>query len=167
MVPWDGYTLGKMFRVLVIDDEEDVLRAVRRRLEREGYDVSTAASSAEGIQLIGAGDRPFDVIVTDMSMEDPDSGLRVLQAAFSRDLLAEVIVMTAYGNVANAVECMRYGAYDYIEKNTPTVDAYEQLAQKIEKALDQRRRDVRAVAMWQRVADQVKSRQASRDATDA
>lgn len=156
-----------MFRVLVIDDEEDVLRAVRRRLEREGYDVSTAASSAEGIQLIGAGDRPFDVIVTDMSMEDPDSGLRVLQAAFSRDLLAEVIVMTAYGNVANAVECMRYGAYDYIEKNTPGVDAYEQLAQKIEKALDQRRRDVRAVAMWQRVADQVKSRQASRDATDA
>jgi len=156
-----------MFRVLVIDDEEDVLRAVRRRLEREGYEVSTAANSAEGIQLIGAGDRPFDVIVTDMSMEDPDSGLRVLQAAFSRDLLAEVIVMTAYGNVANAVECMRYGAYDYIEKNTPGVDAYEQLAQKIEKALDQRRRDVRAVAMWQRVADQVKSRQASRDATDA
>lgn len=156
-----------MFRVLVIDDEEDVLRAVRRRLEREGYEVSTATSSAEGIQLIGAGDRPFDVIVTDMSMEDPDSGLRVLQAAFSRDLLAEVIVMTAYGNVANAVECMRYGAYDYIEKNTPGVDAYEQLAQKIEKALDQRRRDVRAVAMWQRVADQVKSRQASRDAADA
>lgn len=156
-----------MFRVLVIDDEEDVLKAVRRRLEREGYEVDTAPSSAEGIKLIGGGDRPFDVIVTDMSMEDPDSGLRILQAAFSRDLLAEVIVMTAYGNVANAVECMRYGAYDYIEKNTPGVDAYEQLAKKIETALDQRRRDVRAVAMWQRVADQVKSRQTSRDAADA
>jgi len=156
-----------MFRVLVIDDEEDVLKAVRRRLEREGYEVDTAPSSVEGIKLIGGGDRPFDVIVTDMSMEDPDSGLRVLQAAFSRDLLAQVIVMTAYGNVANAVECMRYGAYDYIEKNTPGVDAYEQLAKKIETALDQRRRDVRAVAMWQRVADQVKSRQTSRDAADA
>ncbi len=156
-----------MFRVLVIDDEEDVLKAVRRRLEREGYEVDTAPSSVEGIKLIGDGERPFDVIVTDMSMEDPDSGLRVLQAAFSRDLLAEVIVMTAYGNVANAVECMRYGAYDYIEKNTPGVDAYEQLAKKIQTALDQRRRDVRAVAMWQRVADQVKSRQTSRDAADA
>lgn len=156
-----------MFRVLVIDDEEDVLKAVRRRLEREGYEVDTAPSSVEGIKLIGGGERPFDVIVTDMSMEDPDSGLRVLQAAFSRDLLAEVIVMTAYGNVANAVECMRYGAYDYIEKNTPGVDAYEQLAKKIQTALDQRRRDVRAVAMWQRVADQVKSRQTSRDAADA
>lgn len=156
-----------MFRVLVIDDEEDVLKAVRRRLEREGYEVDTAPSSVEGIKLIGGGERPFDVIVTDMSMEDPDSGLRGLQAAFSRDLLAEVIVMTAYGNVANAVECMRYGAYDYIEKNTPGVDAYEQLAKKIQTALDQRRRDVRAVAMWQRVADQVKSRQTSRDAADA
>ena len=38
---------------------------------------------------------PFDLIVTDMSMEDPDSGLRVLQAAFSRDLFAEVIVLAS------------------------------------------------------------------------
>lgn len=136
-------------------------------MEREGHEVVTAPNSKEGIALIGGGERPFDVIVTDMSMEDPDSGLRVLQAAFSRDLLAQVIVMTAYGNVANAVECMRYGAFDYIEKNTPGVDAYEQLANKTEKALDQRRRDVRAVAMWQRVADQVKTQQAGRDATDA
>lgn len=161
-----GYTLAEMYRVLVIDDEEDVLKAVRRRLEREGYEVATAASSAEGIRLIGEGERPFDAIVTDMSMEDPDSGLRVLQAAFTRDLLAQVIVMTAYGNVANAVECMRFGAYDYIEKNVPGVDAYEQLAQKIASALEQRRRDVRAVAMWQRVADHVKSRQAARDEDD-
>lgn len=151
----------------MIDDEEDVLKAVRRRLEREGYEVETADTSAEAIRLIGGGDRPFDAIVTDMSMEDPDSGLRVLQAAFSRDLLAQVIVMTAYGNVANAVECMRYGAYDYIEKNTPGVDAYEQLSEKIGKAIEQRRRDVRAVAMWQRVADQVRSPQAGRNANDA
>lgn len=156
-----------MFRVLVIDDEEDVIKAVRRRLEREGFEVVTAPNSQEGIHLIGGGERPFDAIVTDMSMEDPDSGLRVLQAAFSRDLLAQVIVMTAYGNVANAVECMRYGAFDYIEKNVPGIDAYEQLAQKLQSALEQRRRDVRAVAMWQRVADQVKSQQAGQDATGA
>ena len=60
-----------------------------------------------------------------MSMDTPEAGLQVLHAAFTRDLFAEVIVMTAFGNVANAVECMRRGAFDYIEKNAPGVDAYE------------------------------------------
>lgn len=141
-----------MSRVLVIDDEEAVLSAVRRRLDRAGYQVTTAENSEAGIELIGSVDEPFEVIVTDMSMEDPDSGLRVLQAAFSRDLFAEVIVMTAYGNVANAVECMRRGAFDYIEKNSPGVDAYEMLALKVDQAMERRRRDVQTIALWERAA---------------
>lgn len=141
-----------MGRILVIDDEEDVLRSVRRRLEREGHQVEAANSSVEGINRILRDEWVFDAIVTDMSMENPDSGLEVLQAAFSRDLFAEVIVMTAYGNVANAVECMRRGAFDYIEKNAPGVDAYEMLAIKVDHALDRRRRDVQTVALWERAA---------------
>jgi DNA-binding NtrC family response regulator len=141
-----------MCRVLVIDDEEDVLNAVRRRLEREGYKVQAANSSEEGIGLILNSEKPFDAIVTDMSMEDPDAGLKVLNAAFSRDLFAEVIVMTAYGNVANAVECMRRGAFDYIEKNSPGLDVYEMLAIKIAQALDRRLQDVRTIAAWERAA---------------
>jgi len=137
---------------LVIDDEEAVLSAVRRRLERAGYQVTTAENSEAGIELVGSTEEPFEVIVTDMSMEDPDSGLRVLQAAFSRDLFAEVIVMTAYGNVANAVECMRRGAFDYIEKNSPGVDAYEMLALKVDQAMERRRRDVQTIALWERAA---------------
>lgn len=148
----DGYTDSCMGRILVIDDEEDVLRSVRRRLEREGHQVEAANSSVEGINRILRDEWVFDAIVTDMSMENPDSGLEVLQAAFSRDLFAEVIVMTAYGNVANAVECMRRGAFDYIEKNAPGVDAYEMLAIKVDHALDRRRRDVQTVALWERAA---------------
>lgn len=139
-------------RVLVIDDEEGVLNSIRRRLERGGYSVSTANSAAEGIDALNSADRPFDVIVTDMSMDNPNSGLDILNAAFARDLFAEVIVMTAYGNVANAVECMRRGAFDYIEKNSPGVDAYEILAMKIDQAMDRRRRDVRTVELWERAA---------------
>lgn len=141
-----------MGRVLVIDDEEDVLRAVTRRLTREGHHVEAEPGSEPGIQRILNDEKVFDVIVTDMSMENPDSGLEVLQAAFSRDLFAEVIVMTAYGNVANAVECMRRGAFDYIEKNAPGVDAYEMLAIKVDHAMDRRRRDVQTVALWERAA---------------
>lgn len=141
-----------MSRVLVIDDEESVAAAVARRLQREGYVVSTAENSEEGIRMIGEAETPFDVIVTDMSMENPDSGLQVLQAAFARDLFAEVVVMTAYGNVANAVECMRRGAHDYIEKNAPGVDVYDMLAMKVNTAMDQRRRNVQTIALWERAA---------------
>jgi DNA-binding NtrC family response regulator len=142
-----------MCRVLVIDDETDVLLAVSRRLEREGYEVTPASNSEQGIEKILTAPKPYDVIVTDMSMENPASGLEVLQASFSRDLFAEVLIMTAYGSVGNAVECMRRGAFDYIEKNVPGVDAYELLAIKIGQAMEQRRRDLRTVQQWERAAE--------------
>ncbi len=129
-----------------------MLHAVRRRLERNGLEVTTAGSAAEGSEKIASAEKAYDVIVTDMSMDEPNSGLDVLQAAFARDLFAEVIVMTAYGNVGNAVECMRRGAFDYIEKNTPGVDAYEILTMKIDQAMERRRRDVRTVELWERAA---------------
>lgn len=141
-----------MVRVLVIDDEEGVLKAIQRRLERHGLTVTAASTAAEGIALILDSEPAFDVIVTDMSIEDPDSGLRVLTSAFSRDLFAEVIVMTAYGNVTNAVECMRRGAFDYLEKNVPGIDAYELLTIKIDNALERRRQDVRTIERWERAA---------------
>lgn len=154
---------GPMYRILVIDDEDEVRAGVKRRLEREGYAVTTAESADEGIELIKK-EEPFDVIVTDMSIEDPEAGLRILTAAFTVDLLAEVIVMTAYGNVANAVECMRRGAYDYIEKNQPGVDTYEILIMKIEQAMEQRRHDMRAVQRWERAARAQEKRLAEREA---
>lgn len=141
-----------MAHVLVIDDEEEVLRAVARRLARDGHEVVSAANSYQGIEKIREAQEPFDVVITDMSMEDAQSGLEVLQAAFARDLFAEVIVMTAYGNVANAVECMRRGAFDYIEKNQPGVDTFEALAEKVRGALEVRRRDLRTVELWERAA---------------
>ncbi|CAN1489556.1 COG4567 Response regulator consisting of a CheY-like receiver domain and a Fis-type HTH domain [Fimbriimonadaceae bacterium] len=138
-----------MARVLAIDDEEGVLNAIRRRLERAGHSVDTADSADSGVAKLLESDRPYDAVVTDMSMDSPESGLQVLHAAFTRDLFAEVIVMTAYGNVANAVECMRRGAFDYIEKNAPGIDAYEVLVEKINLALERKRRDLRTIDLWQ------------------
>lgn len=141
-----------MSRILVIDDEDGVLQAVRRRLARAGYTVSTADTAEAGIQAITGAENAFDVIITDMSIEGPQAGLDVLQAAFTRDLFAEVIVMTAYGNVANAVECMRRGAFDYLEKNAPGQDTYEVLVGKVEMALERRRQDAQTIALWERAA---------------
>ena len=131
-----------MCRILVIDDEEAVRSAVKRRLERDGYTVDTAESQTVGIESIKTHHPPYDVVVTDMVMESPTSGLEVLQAALTTDVFSEVIVLTAYGNVGNAVECMKRGAFDYVEKNIPGVDVFELLSMKVDQALERRKSSV-------------------------
>lgn len=134
-----------MVRVMVVDDEEGVRKALARRLEREGYTVETAASEGEGVIAIRDAEPAFDVIVTDMSMDDPNSGVRILEEAVGRDVFTEVIVLTAYGNVANAVECMKRGAFDYVEKNLPGIDVYELIVLKVDQAAQRRRASVRTL----------------------
>ncbi len=127
-----------MGRILVVDDEELAREAIKLRLERDGHQVDIAASEAEAIEKIRTAQPPYDVVVTDMVMETENSGLEVLKAALLRDVLTEVIVLTAYGSVANAVECLKRGAYDYLEKNIPGVDVYDLLALKVERAMEHR-----------------------------
>lgn len=128
-----------MCRILVVDDEEEVREAVQRRLVREGYRVETAPGEEAGIEKMHHAERAYDIVITDMSMEDSGSGIRILENAVSRDVFTEVIVLTAYGNVANAVECMKRGAFDYVEKNMPGVDVFELLCLKVAQAVERRR----------------------------
>jgi DNA-binding NtrC family response regulator len=128
-----------MGRILIIDDEDDVRHSLERRLKREGHEVTTAGSQAEALDKIGHSNPAYDVVLSDMLMESPNSGVEVLKATLARDIFTEVIVLTAYGNVANAVECMKLGAFDYVEKNIPNVDVYELICIKVDQALDRRR----------------------------
>ncbi len=145
-----------MVRILVVDDEDEVRATLKRRLQREGYTVVTAESAEAANALVANEPDAFDVVVTDMCMEEADSGLDVLRHALARDMFTEVIVLTAYGNVANAVESMRKGAFDYLEKNVPGVDTYEVLAMKVAQALERRRAAIRTVRrLEERAARQV------------
>jgi DNA-binding NtrC family response regulator len=135
----------------VVDDEEAVRTAVRRRLEREGHTVDEAENEADAAAKIQASDPSYDIVVTDMVMNSEQGGVEVLKSAVGRDIFTEVIVLTAYGNVANAVECMKLGAFDYVEKNIPGVDVYDLLAMKVEQALQRRR----AALATLRRADQI------------
>lgn len=128
-----------MAKLLIVDDEEDVRLSLERRLKRDGHAVQTAASQDEALATIEATDVPFDVVLTDMLMESPASGVEVLKAALARDVFTEVLILTAYGNVSNAVECMKMGAFDYVEKNIPGVDVYELICIKTEQAVERRR----------------------------
>ncbi len=134
-----------MCKILVVDDEEEVRAAVARRLSRDGLKVDLATSEAEAIGKLQAADPTYDVVLTDMVMENPDAGVNVLKAAAAEDIFTEVIVLTAYGNVANAVECMKRGAFDYVEKNIPGVDVYDLMSIKVGQALDRRRSSVSTV----------------------
>lgn len=141
-----------MCKILIIDDEDEVRAAVERRLKRDGLKTETAAGEAEGIEKLNAPDSSYDVVLTDMVMESPDSGLKVLQAALGGDIFREVIILTAYGNVANAVECMKRGAFDYVEKNIPGVDVYDLMSIKVGQALEHRRSSVDTIRRIDRVA---------------
>jgi DNA-binding NtrC family response regulator len=125
-------------RVLIVDDEESVRAAIERRLKRDGLNVHAAADESDAIEKIMGAEKPYDVVMTDMVMENPDSGLNVLKAAMEADIFTEVIILTAYGNIANAVESMKRGAFDYVEKNIPGIDVYDLMSIKIAQAIERR-----------------------------
>lgn len=125
--------------ILIVDDEDGVRSSIRRRLEREGFTVTEANNEAVAAETIEGADPAFDIVVTDMVMNSENAGVSVLKSALGKDVFSEVIVLTAYGNVANAVECMKLGAFDYVEKNIPGVDVYDLLILKIDQAMQRRR----------------------------
>jgi two-component system response regulator PilR (NtrC family) len=104
-------------RVLVVDDEAGLREMLAVLLEREGYETRTASSGEEGLDLFDAWGP--SVVLTDLNMPGID-GLELLRqvraraATSGRDV--PVIVITAYGSVANAVAAMREGAFDYVAK---------------------------------------------------
>ncbi|HEX9292001.1 MAG TPA: sigma-54 dependent transcriptional regulator [Anaeromyxobacteraceae bacterium] len=99
-------------RVLVVDDKQNMLSLFGRILV-EGYVVTTAADGARALALVAS--EEFDVVVTDLRMPGA-GGFEVLSAVKARSPSTEVVMMTGYANVADAVRAMKLGAYDYLEK---------------------------------------------------
>jgi len=104
---------GKSPNILVIDDDNEVSYSLARVLSSHGYNVLTAGSGEEGLQILQASDPA--VIFLDIRMGGM-SGLQVLQRLRTIDTQAVVILMTAYGTTQTAIEAMKFGAFDYIVK---------------------------------------------------
>ncbi len=100
-------------RILIVDDEALIRKSLRQVLSKRGYEVSVAASAAEARAAFSPGE--YALVLLDLRLPD-GSGVELLQEfrAAQDDLLA--IMMTAYGSVETAVEAMRLGAYDYLNK---------------------------------------------------
>lgn len=129
-------------RVLVVEDEDRARKNMVRLLENRGFDVFSGGSAIEARDLINA--NQFDVVVTDMLMENDKSGLSVLQAAKNRDELTEVIVITAYGSIPNAVDSTKMGAFDYIEKDADDIN--DLLCFKVEQSITRKEKKLLQIA---------------------
>jgi DNA-binding NtrC family response regulator len=99
--------------ILVVDDETSVRHMLRLVLEGAGYQVTEAACGTEALRLLQ--DEPFDIILSDIRMPELD-GLGLLQQVKKLGIDGMVIMMSAYGSIDTAVECLKKGAYDYISK---------------------------------------------------
>ncbi len=121
-----------MAKVLVVDDQRNMRSTLSLMLRDAGHDVVEAHDGDHACDLVGADS--FDLVLTDLKMGVTD-GIQVLRHAKEGSPLTEVIVMTAYGTIESAVEAMRLGAHDYIQK--PFTE--QELLVKVQKALERRR----------------------------
>jgi two-component system response regulator AtoC len=100
-------------RILVIDDEEFITRTLKQHLEKEGYEVSTASSGEQAIEIFKA--EVPDVVLLDLNMPGI-GGIETLQTMRSINNDAAVIIITAHGDIVTAVSAIKSGAHDFIEK---------------------------------------------------
>ena len=100
-------------RILVVEDRASLRRMLERALSDEGYEVETAADGGQGIEYLR--ERSYDLVLTDMKLPVA-TGLDVLEASREAQPEAPVVVLTAYGTVHTAVEAMKLGAVDFLEK---------------------------------------------------
>ncbi len=120
-----------MAKVLVVDDQRNMRTTLAMMLRGAGYEVDEASDGAQGAEQGARG--AFDLVLTDLRMGSQD-GISVLRAVKEAETNTEVIVMTAYGTIESAVEAMRLGAFDYIQK--PFTE--EELLVKVQRAIEKR-----------------------------
>jgi len=140
-------------QVLVVDDDASMQRMLRQRLEREGYAVQTAPNGEEGLDLIRK--EVFNLIITDLRMPKL-RGDELVRAVSQFNPNIPIIVMTAYGEVNEAVELMQDGIYHYVTKPFDVED----LVLKVKRALDKQittseARQVRNKIMSRRKSDYI------------
>jgi DNA-binding NtrC family response regulator len=99
--------------VMVVDNEQEMVKLIQRHLEGEGFAVTPAHSGAEALTALARDE--YDVVVTDLVMDEVD-GLAVLREAQRLQPRARVIVMTAFASLETAIAALRQGAYDYLSK---------------------------------------------------
>lgn len=102
-----------MAKILVIDDERSIRNIIGELLEMEGHTVKTAENGLQGYEMIGA--EPFDLVISDIKMPEMD-GMELLDKLIETHPDTTVVMISGHGSIDTAVDCIKKGAFDYIEK---------------------------------------------------
>ncbi|MGH9857417.1 MAG: sigma-54-dependent transcriptional regulator, partial [Acidobacteriota bacterium] len=102
-------------KILIVDDEKNIRTSLSRFFDLNGFQVSTAENGADAAEEVRK--RSFDCIILDLKLPDID-GIQLLERIRTIDAYVPVILLTAHGNTARAVEAIKKGAFDFFEKPT-------------------------------------------------
>ncbi len=102
-----------MQKILIIDDERSIRNTLKEILEYEKYKVDEAEDGAKGLEMIN--ENHYDLVLLDIKMPKMD-GIEVLEKAMLENTETPFIMISGHGNVETAVECVKKGAYDYLQK---------------------------------------------------
>ncbi len=105
--------MGKAMKIAIVDDEKDMRQSISQWLALSGYDTETYASAEEALGSVGP-DYP-GIVISDIKMPGMD-GIQLLRKLMGTDSALPVIMITGHGDVPIAVEAMRIGAFDFLEK---------------------------------------------------
>ncbi|HRE49139.1 MAG TPA: response regulator transcription factor [Aggregatilineales bacterium] len=145
-----GSTLDRQdATILVVDDDGAARYAIRRTLERAGYDVEEAVNGEQALLVMEG--RPYDVVISDIRMPDI-SGVELLARIKDRSPEAVVILMTGFSSLPSAVEALRLGAHDYLMKPVSNSDLRQSVARGVMRAMNIRRRQMLLESIKQNVA---------------
>ena len=109
----DKNSIPNPIRVLIVDNDKDLARAMTESLERIGFNCTCATSGTEGAEKVSA--HTYDIVVTDLMMNDLD-GMGILKLVKESQTECEVIMVTGHASVPRAVDAMREGAYNFLDK---------------------------------------------------
>ena len=100
-------------KILIVDDDQNILEVIKMRLEAVGYNITTSISGDQA--LIKAREELFDLVITDLKMS-PKDGIQLMEELLLINPEMPIIILTAHGTIENAVEAVKKGAYSYLLK---------------------------------------------------
>ena len=119
------------FRALVVDDEEDFLETIVKRLNKRSIDTTGAKSGEEALELMK--EKLFDVVILDIKMPGGMDGIEALKEMKKIQPRAEVLLLTGHASVETSIEGMKLGAFDYLLKPVKLEELLLKLAEAFEK----------------------------------
>ncbi len=118
------------FKVLIVDDEQDFLETIVKRLQARGINASGAESGYQALEKIN--DDNFDVVILDVKMPGMD-GIETLREMKKKKPLLEVIMLTGHASVESGIQGMQLGAFDYVMKPVALDELLEKMRQAYER----------------------------------